>query len=91
MVGDEHHPGVASSPVSASVSSNRPTAASAAAMDRRIGEILAHLIGIGQIVGRIDSGGVGRFVAIPRIGPVGLEEAGRQQKRSAVSWSCSHR
>ncbi len=48
-----------------------------------VGQILAHFNGIGQIVGRVDRSGVGRLVAIPRIGPVCFEEARRQQKRSA--------
>ena len=48
-----------------------------------LGQILAHLNGIGQIVGCIDSGGVGGFVAIAWIGAMRFEEAGGQQERLA--------
>ena len=84
VVGDEHHPraGVQSGggkrvqyPADRGVGGRDGSV--------EVGQILAHLNGIGQIVGRIDSGGVGRFVAIPRIRAVRFEEAGRQQKWSA--------
>ena len=82
MVGEEDHPG-------AGVQSGGGKGVQYLA-DRGVGgrdgsveisQILPYLNGIGQIVGRIDSVGVGGFVTVSRIRPVGFEEPGSQQER----------
>ena len=84
MVGEEHHPGAG---VQAGVgqrvqySAHRGVGGRDGAVE--VGQILAHLNGIGEIVRRIDGVGVGGLVAIPRIRSVRFEEAGRQHERLA--------
>ena len=85
MVGEEHHPRAGVQPgIGERV--QYPADCGVGGRDGSVefGQILAYLNGIGQIVGRIDSGGVGRLVAIPRIGPVRFEKARGQQKWSAA-------
>jgi hypothetical protein len=46
-----------------------------------LGQILPDVAGVGQIVGHHDVIGVGRVVALARIGPVRFEEARGEQER----------
>ncbi|KXW66219.1 hypothetical protein MPHL43070_21105 [Mycolicibacterium phlei DSM 43070] len=81
VVGQEHHPGGA---VQAGLGERveQPADGGVGDGDRavEVGEVLAHLRGVGQVVGHLDRRGVGGFVTV--VGPVGLEEPGGEQERS---------
>ncbi len=82
MVGEEDHPGALVQP-GGGKGVQYPADRGVGGRDGSVelGQILAYLNGIGQIVGQIDSVGVGGFVTLSRVWPVGFEEPGRQQER----------
>ena len=82
MVGHEHHPGISVEP-GLGECVEQPADGRVGDGDRSVelGEILPDVGSVGQVVGDDDVGGVGRFVTIARVGPVRLEETGREQER----------
>ncbi|SHU04733.1 Uncharacterised protein [Mycobacteroides abscessus subsp. abscessus] len=82
VIGEEHHPGVAVQPTAFQRVQQLP--------HRRIGDrdgpvelrqVVPYRIGVGQVIGNGDGFAGGGFVAVPRVGPVGLEEPGGEQER----------
>ena len=91
VVGEEHHPGVA---VQAGLGQGVEQLADRGVGDGdravEVGEVLPHVGDVGQVVGQVDGVGVGGFVAVARVGPVRLEEAGGQQERLLPAHRRSH-
>ena len=82
MIGEEHHPGVGiQSGFDQRVQNPADRGVGRGDGAVKVGEIAAHLRGVGQVVGQIDGRAVRRLVAVPRVGPVGFEEPRRQQER----------
>ena len=82
MVGQENHPGGA---VEAGFGEGVEQLADGRVGDGdravELGEVLADVPGIGQVVGDGDLVGVRGFIALTRVGPVRLEEARGEQER----------
>jgi hypothetical protein len=82
MVGQENHPGGA---VEAGFGEGVEQSADGRVGDGdravKLGEVLADLPGIGQVVGDGDLVGVRGLITLTRVGPVRLEEARGEQER----------
>ncbi len=85
MIGHEHHPGAL---VKAGRGEGVEQSADGGVGDGdravEVGEVATDRVGVGQGVGHHDVRGVGGLVPVVRIGPVGFEETGRQQERTAL-------
>ena len=83
VVGDEHDPGGAVEPQFGH-RVEKPAHRRIRLGDRAVQarKIFAHRPRIRQEIGDHDALGVGMLVLVGRVGPVGLEETGRQQERS---------
>ena len=83
VVGHEHHPGRAvESGLGQGVEQLPDRGVGHRDRAVEVGQVLAHVGQVGQVVGQADRVGIGRLVPFPRIGPVRLEEARGQQERS---------